>query len=52
MGSQDQTIFVCSDKQLLEAVGDGALMQVLDPEADDAMEQLHKIRGRRPIDLP
>lgn len=52
VGSQGETIFVCSDKQLLEAVGSDALMQVLDPEAADAMEQLYKIRGRRPIDLP
>lgn len=50
--SQDQTIFVCSDKQLLEAAEDDALMRVLNPESPDAMEQLYKIRGRRPIDLP
>ena len=50
--SQDDTIFVSSDKRLLEVAADDALMRVLDPESPNAMEQLHVIRGRRPIDLP
>jgi len=50
--AQDEVMFVCSDKQLLEAVEDDALMQVLNPEVPDAMERLYKYRGRRPIDLP
>lgn len=50
--TQDEVVFVCSDKQLLEAVVDDALMQVLNPEGSDAMERLHNYRGRRPIDLP
>jgi predicted nucleic acid-binding protein len=52
LDSQDDTVFVCSDRRLLEVVGDDALMRVLDPESPNAMEQLSVIRGRRPIDLP
>lgn len=51
MDPRDDTVFVCSDKRLLEVVGSDALMRVLNPESPDAMEQLYKIRGRRPIDL-
>ena len=50
--AHDEIVFVCSDKQLLEAVADDALMRVLNPESVDAMHQLNKYRGRRPIDLP
>lgn len=50
--AQDECVFVCSDKQLLEAVGDDALMPVLNPESPGAMDQLNTYRRRRPIDLP
>lgn len=50
--AQDEVVFVCSDRQLLDAVAVDALMRVLNPESPDAMDQLNRYRGRRPIDLP
>lgn len=44
-------VFVGSDHEMLEACDHNGI-KYIDPEATDAMEQLHKIRGRRPIDLP
>lgn len=49
--AQDEVVFVCSDSQSLDAVEDDALMRLLNPESPDAMDQVNRYSGRRPIDL-
>ena len=42
--AQDEVVFVCSDRQLLDAVEVDALMRVLSPESPDAMESAEQIQ--------